>query len=145
MLSRRTKEESFDPLENCSFSSSVVAREARLVDWCCFATLFFARSARRLCTHVNHGIKQPTCRCIEVKCLCVHMLAGSLDTNSEDCVGGEDVPLRADVMLCVFRTCSRRTCVRHRDMRVTRGSTTLSTSITHGASRCAGMCVGRAP
>ena len=38
--SQRTKEESFDPLENCSFSSFVVAREASLVDWCCFATFF---------------------------------------------------------------------------------------------------------
>ena len=72
----------------------------RLVLLCDF---FFARSARRLCTHVNHGIKQPTRRCIEVKCLCVHVSAGSLDTNSEDCVGWGRVPLCADVMLCVFR------------------------------------------
>ena len=64
---------------------------------------FFARSARRLSTHVNHGIKQPTCRCTEVKCLCVHILAGSSDTNSQDCVGWGHVPLRADVMLCVVR------------------------------------------
>ena len=64
VLSRRTKEESFDPLEQCLLLSSVVAREACLVDLCCFANFFFARSARRLCTHVNHGIKRPACRSI---------------------------------------------------------------------------------
>ena len=40
VLSRRTKEESLDPLEKCSLLSLVVAHEARLVDWCCFATFF---------------------------------------------------------------------------------------------------------
>ena len=64
---------------------------------------FLARSARRLSTHINRGIKQPTCRCIEVKCLRVLKLARSYDTNSEDCVGWGRVPLRADVILCVFR------------------------------------------
>ena len=47
--SQRTKEESFDPLENCSFSSSVVAREGPLVDWCCCA-IFFAFSKEALHT-----------------------------------------------------------------------------------------------
>ena len=41
VFSRRTKEESLDPLENCSLLFFVVAHEARLVDWCCCATLFF--------------------------------------------------------------------------------------------------------
>ena len=59
----------------------------RLVLLCDF---FLARSARRLCTHVNHGIKQLTRRCIEVKCLCIHMLAGLLDTNFDDCGGREE-------------------------------------------------------
>ena len=44
-----------------------------------------------------------------------------------------------------FSHFSKRRCIRHRDMQVTRGATTPSTSITHSASRCAGMCVGRAP
>ena len=47
--SQRTKEESFDPLENCSFSYSVVAREGPLVDWCCCA-IFFAFSKEALHT-----------------------------------------------------------------------------------------------
>ena len=64
VFSRRTKEESFDPLENCSFSSLVVAREARLVDWCCFAICFLHVQQGGFCTHVNHGVKQPACRCI---------------------------------------------------------------------------------
>ena len=40
VLSRRTKEESLDPLEKCSLWSLVVAHEARLIDWCCCATFF---------------------------------------------------------------------------------------------------------
>ena len=58
-------------------------------------------------------------------------------------VGGRRGACRSYVVR--FSHFSRRRCVRHRDMQVTRGATTPSTSITHSASRCAGMCVGRAP
>ena len=58
--------------------------------WCCFATFFLHVQQGGFAHTLIHGIKQPTHRCIEVKCLCIHMLAGLLDTNFDDCGGREE-------------------------------------------------------
>ena len=143
MLSRRTKEASLDTLEKCSLLSLVVAHEARLVDWCCCATFFL---------HVQQGgfahtlimvSNSPNADALRSN-VCVSTCWRDYWTRFlKIVVGGRRGACRRYV-IC-FSHCSRRRCVRHRDMQVTRGATTPSTSITHSASRCAGMCVGRAP